>query len=233
MPNLIPLGNNIWTVPVENKLGGWLALNTRMTVVRLPGNRLVLHSPVPCHEELRVELSELGSVFALLAPSKLHHLFLAEWREHYPEALRVGAMGLEEKRPDLELTHLLNEETAALMGEFLQHFPIQGMPSVNESLFFHPDSGTLIATDFLFHMPESQGATSVYAWMMGFRNKVTCPPLFRFAIKDKTAFQSSLRALLELPVEQLSLCHHAIVETDAKSSLESALRRLKVGNGFA
>lgn len=232
MPLLRPLGNNIWTVPVENKLGGWLALNTRMTVVRLPGDRLVLHSPVPCRDDLRTELSELGSVFALLAPNKLHHLFLAEWKEHYPDALRIGAMGLEDKRPDLEWTHLLGDEVDAMLGEALQPLLIDGMPSVNESLFFHPESGTLIITDFLFHHPEAKGATRAYAWSMGFLSKVSCPPLFRLGIRDKRAFRASLARLHQLPVQQMSLCHHALVSSDAKSILESALRRLQIPPDF-
>ncbi|MDY0748095.1 DUF4336 domain-containing protein [Paucibacter sp. R3-3] len=80
---------------------GPLSVSTRMTVVRLDGDSLWLHSPIPLDNGLRAELDILGVVRAIVTPNKMHHLFLTPCAAAFPAAVVYGAPGLAEKRPDV------------------------------------------------------------------------------------------------------------------------------------
>src|SRR5215469_3107104 len=74
------LAANLWVVDRPFKLPYVrVAVGTRMTCIRLTGGRLVLHSPVKLDAALRQSLDALGEIKAIVAPNRLHHLFLAEY----------------------------------------------------------------------------------------------------------------------------------------------------------
>jgi hypothetical protein len=76
-------------------------IGTRMTSIRLANGRLFLHSPVKLDPVLRNALDALGEVRAIVAPNKLHHLFVAEDVRSYSRASAYAAPSLSKKRPDL------------------------------------------------------------------------------------------------------------------------------------
>ena len=84
-----------------------------MTVVRLPGPKLLLHSPLAATEELVREVKALGHVAYLVAPNRFHHLYVGEWLKACPDASVYVAPGLEEKRPDLKIAGVLSDEEFA------------------------------------------------------------------------------------------------------------------------
>src|SRR5499427_10040889 len=85
-------------------------IGTRMTCIRLADGRLFLHSPVKLDPVLRNSLDALGEVRAIVAPNKLHHLFLAEYTRSYPRAAVYVAPNLLTKRRDLHFTDELGDE---------------------------------------------------------------------------------------------------------------------------
>ncbi len=89
MPNhrLIPFGDNIWIVAGKTVPFFGLPYSTRMTVVRLDDGTLWLHSPIELSRELLEEVKALGEVSYLLAPNSLHHLFVKDWQQAFPNAL--------------------------------------------------------------------------------------------------------------------------------------------------
>src|SRR6516164_5735430 len=122
-------------------------IGTRMTCVRLADGRLFLHSPVKLDPVLRNSLDALGEVRAIVAPNKLHHLFVAEYVRSYPRAGAYSAPRLSKKRPDLPFTGELGDEPRTeWRGQIEQHL-FRGAPALNEVVFFHPATRTLILTD--------------------------------------------------------------------------------------
>ena len=71
---------------------------TRMTLIRLSGDRLWVHSPICLDDDLRARIEALGKVTYLVSPNKLHHLFLSAWKERYPEADVYASPGLRRHR---------------------------------------------------------------------------------------------------------------------------------------
>ena len=63
-----------------------------MTVWRLPGRRLALHSPVPIDDATAAELAGLGEVTDVIAPNRLHTTWFAATTARYPGA-RAWASG--------------------------------------------------------------------------------------------------------------------------------------------
>lgn len=95
------VGPSIWTYAGEPVNVYGLHYPTRMSIVRLIGDELWLHSPETMRAGLREALACLGEVRYLISPNKLHHLFLSEWTQAYPSARTYGAPGLARKRPDI------------------------------------------------------------------------------------------------------------------------------------
>src|SRR5215472_17620693 len=82
--NLAP---ELWVVDRLFKLPVVKAeVGTRMTIVRLRDRGLLLHSPVKLELKLRQALDELGEVRAIVAPSSVHHLFVADYLAAYRQA---------------------------------------------------------------------------------------------------------------------------------------------------
>ena len=109
------IATDIWTVPSPLTFMG-LKLNTRMTLCRLSDGGLAIFSPVPCSEDVKAAVDALGTVRVIVAPNLLHHLYVGEWIAAYPEALSYAPRGLEDKRPELTITHWLDSDAEVLIN---------------------------------------------------------------------------------------------------------------------
>jgi len=226
-PAVRPITDGLWTVPAPLTFGG-LKLNTRMTVCRLSDGGLALIAPVPATDELRGAVDAVGPVRVIVAPNLLHHLYVGDWMAAYPDAASYGASGLAAKRSELTFTDELGPSFDEAFGAELQRLPIAGMPKLNESLFLHHATRSLIATDFCFHMPEATGLTGLFATLMGIKKGTKCEPAFRLLIKDKAAFRASIKPLREVTIDHLSMCHHHVLSAGANEALQGVLEQLKV-----
>jgi hypothetical protein len=61
-----------------------------MTIVRLTGGELWVHSPIAWSDPLGSAITKLGAVCYLIAPNTLHSWYLPDWQEHFPEARSCG-----------------------------------------------------------------------------------------------------------------------------------------------
>jgi hypothetical protein len=93
------LASDLWIADQPLRFFG-IEVGTRMTVVRLPGSRLLLHSPISRSRELAEQVEGLGTPAFLVAPNRFHHLFVRDWQSAYPTSRLHVAPGVETKRPD-------------------------------------------------------------------------------------------------------------------------------------
>ena len=227
LTRLEPIGASIWSARAAQRFFG-MEVGARMTVCRLDDGGLVLISPIEHDAQLQGEIDAIGPIRALVSPCLLHHLYLGPWHEANPEASVYGPEGLSRKRPDLSLTATLGSSFDERFGDALRRLPVAGMPKLNESLFFHRASGTLLVTDFCLYLPESTGYTRLMATMLGIRARPHCDLVYKSMISDSAAFRASLTPLRGLPIERLSMCHHEIVNEDAQQVVSRILDALKV-----
>jgi len=133
---------------------------TRMTVVRLEDGSLWIHSPEKINNELVDELLNLGNVKYLISPNKLHHLFLPEWVKEYPEALKYSSPGLSKKRKDINFDMELEDKPEKEWYTDIDQIIFRGSPAMEEVIFCHKPSKTLILTDLI----ENFNPTTLNRW---------------------------------------------------------------------
>lgn len=223
---LEPLDTHLWHATHAFRANG-LPITTRMTVVRLPGNQLFIHSPIPMPpgSELLRQVQALGTVAFIVAPNKMHHLFLAACAALFTDAVVYGPQGLAKKRPDLaaRLHELPSANLPAWLPD-LEHLAFQGIPAGNESVWFHRPSATLIVTDLLQWMAgDLPWPTRAYAMLTGVRRRLAVPWTVRALVRDRAAAARSAEQLLGWPFTRVVMAHNQVVETDAHAQVAQAL----------
>lgn len=134
---------------------GLVRFPARSVVVRLPTGELWVHAPLRLDDALAEELAGLGPVAHLVAPNLFHHTFIGDWAARYPNATLHLAPGLARKRPDLPTGRTLTggEADAAWAG-VIETIPLLGLAKLNEHVFVHASSETMIVTDLAFNMRD-------------------------------------------------------------------------------
>ncbi len=87
MNRLQSVGKDVWLCEGGNVSFYGFACSTRMVVVRLSDGGMWIWSPIDLNEALAKEVASLGPVAHLVSPNKIHHLFLQQWKEKFPDAL--------------------------------------------------------------------------------------------------------------------------------------------------
>lgn len=197
--------------------------STRMTVIGLADGGLFLHSPVRLSDGLRAELGQIGTVRAIVAPNKAHHLFVGDYVAAYPEARLYGAPGLPNKRKDLVFFGLLGDEPRPEWKGEIEQCVVRGAPMLNEVAFFHPSTRTLVLTDMVFNVPEGGvwGVPIVFK-LMGAAGNFGPHRFIRWAIRDKAAARRSLGRITRWDFDRIIVAHGDIVETGGKEMLRDA-----------
>jgi hypothetical protein len=195
-----------------------------MTVIRLTDGSLFLHSPVPLDSGLRAELSDLGQVRALVAPSKVHHLFVGEWVSAYPEAKLHGAPGLPEKRKDLAFDSILSDESPADWRGQIDQLLFRGAPVLNEVVFFHRATRTVIFTDMIFNIPAGAAPKMrIINWLTGIVGHFGPHRLVRRrALADRDAARESVRRILEWDFDRVIVTHGEVLESGGRDRVRLA-----------
>lgn len=207
---------------------------TRMVVIRLSGGGLFVWSPVALCAGLKAEVEAVGEVRHLVAPNSLHHLFLGEWRQAYPQARLHAAPGLQQRRPDLPFDSELSDTTAPEWIADLDQVVVRGNAITTEVVFFHRRSGSVLFTDLIQQFQPG--------WFTGWRALVarldlmvaaeaSVPRKFRAAFVDRGAARAALRRILEWPSSKVLMAHGVPVEHDAQAFIARAFGWLKIGPG--
>ena len=220
---LTSIAPGIWQAQRGFTVSG-LAMIATMTVVQLADGGLWLHSPIQIDDALRAEIAAIGDVTYVVAPNKAHHLFAKKALAQYPQARLFGAPGLSEKRPDLmPMTALTPDAPPEWAGQLDQVF-MAGLPMLNETVFFHRASGSVIFTDVCQIWRGKLGwKESLFAHLTGVRNTLTVPRSIRLLVKDKAALRTSALQVLAWPVQRLMVAHNSVVESGAHAALKRAL----------
>lgn len=209
-----------------------LEVGARMTVVRLPDSKLLLHSPIAARAELVREVSALGPVAYIVAPNRLHHLFVANWQQAFPDASTYVAPGLETKRADLAISGVLGDEPEPGWKGVLDQILLAGFPFANEVVFFHRPSATLIASDLAFNVgANSPPLTRLFFRAAGTYGRLSPTFLERLLVRNRTAFRHSLERILEWPFERVVVAHGDVCEKGGREELIRGYLWILAGRG--
>ncbi|HSZ50915.1 MAG TPA: DUF4336 domain-containing protein [Caulobacteraceae bacterium] len=228
-PLLQSFGPEIWLTDGSDVEVAGFRYPTRMAVIRLSGGGLLVWSPVALSQTLRTHLQGLGEVGYLVAPNSLHHVFLAEWRQAYPQARLYAAPGLRSRRKDIEFDADLSDAPPPEWAEDLDQVLIPGNWITTEVVFFHRPSGAVLFTDLIQQFPRG--------WFRGWRSIVarldlmtqpepSVPRKFRLAFVDRRAARTALQRVLAWPSSKVVMAHGRPVESDGHAFIARAFRWL-------
>lgn len=212
------------TFDFDQVLAGGFRMPTRMTAIPLASGGVALVSPVPMDDALAARVEALGPVEFLVAPNLLHHLYLADAAGRFPKARVLGPAGLRTKRPDLRIDLALGGPLPDELTTTVEVVPIEGAPSVDEFVFYHRPSQSLVVTDLVFNVTRPRGVIAhVALWLMGCHGRVAQSRAWKFFVKDRAAAARSARRVLGLAVRTLVVAHGDVVTEDVPNALARAL----------
>ncbi len=227
-PTPRPIAKDLWVVDHLLKLPLGMRMPLCATVVRLADGGLWVHSPTPLGPELATAVEALGPVRDLVAPNRFHHLSIVAWSQRFPGARIWGAPGLADKRRDLSLTGVLGDGASPAppwAGE-IAALPLAGAPSMNEVVFFHGASRTLVCTDLLFNVQKPASAmTGFVLSLMGTKGRFAMSRLWRRYARDRPALKRSVEEMLAWDFARVIPAHGEVFESDGANGDTRAATR--------
>lgn len=218
---------NIWVAEKPLKYFG-LNVGSRMTVIQLKNGELVIISPIDIDEVLVEQLNAIGQVGYIISPNLYHYLFADRCKLMYGSAQFWAPSGLESKRPELEIDRVMREPQGTILDEIdylffdgFRTFGLTGASPLNEYVFFHRQSQTLILTDTAFHFDETfPSITRLIVQTLGSYNKLSPTWLDKLATQATEKVKVSVQRVLEWDFKRAIVAHGSIVETDAKQKFK-------------
>jgi hypothetical protein len=217
------LDSDIWVVERPLRYLG-AEVGTRMTVIELDDGSLFVHSPVRLDLKTQHGLNQLGRVRFVVAPNRFHHLFVADYPRAYPEALLFGAPGLDSKRKDLKFDATLGDEPPSHWAGHIEQLVFHAFRPLNEVVFFHASSGTVLFTDLLFNVTRSSSAyTRTLLKLDGGYGGVAVPRTFRLGIRlNRAKARQAIGRILDWDFDRLIVAHGEVIESGAKEKVRAA-----------
>ena len=202
------------------------AYPTRMAIVRLSDGGSWVWSPVALTDELANSVEAIGPVRHIVSPNKIHHLFLAEWAQRWPEARLYAPPGLAQRKPHLRFdAELLNEPDAAWAAEIDQVI-FHGSLVMEEVAFFHRKSRTAIMGDLIQRHLESE-ITGWKGMLMKLDSLVgdqgSTPREWRATFLHRKRARQAREQVLGWHPDRLLIAHGKCVQTNATEVIKDAL----------
>jgi hypothetical protein len=216
---IMQLDEDLWIIDHDFSMLG-IPIGTRTTLLRLGDGGLFMHSPGPLTPELVDEINALGPLRCIVAPNEFHHLYVSENAEAWPEARVFLAKELPRKRSDLDYEEELADRAPALWQADLEQVWIQGAPSVNEVVFFHRRSRSLIVTDLAFNF-SGRGPLllRLFLWINAASGQLAFGRLIKIMFRDLELARESIERIFSWDFERVILCHGEVVETGGREKL--------------
>jgi hypothetical protein len=218
---MTPIAENLWTRTYHLSVLG-TDPGRVVTLIRLRTGKLVIHSTAAFSPEDVREIASLGEPGWLVDAMLLHDTFAKEGRAAFPgipylAPEKFAEVAKVDSRP-------LLPAPAEWQGE-LEVQRIDGAPKLDEHVFFHVLSRTLIVADFVFNF-EGQGT----AWerffrryAMGLRHEPNMSRVFRALISDREAFKRSVANVMAWDFDRVIVGHKEVIPSAGKVKVQRAL----------
>jgi hypothetical protein len=222
---------DLWIVEGADVRDFGILWTTRMVIVRLHDGSLWVDSPVSVQSDTLKRVTALGTVRYLVAGTPRHVWRLANWHSLFPEAelwaSRLSPLTL--GKDQLTFTRVLRDEPPRGWVEDLEQIAFKGNPLIEEVVFLHKRSRTVILDDLIQNHPALKGhpLRNALFKLAG----VTYPdggvPLdIKLSFIHRDLARRSLDRLLSWDFDKLILAHGVCIEKNAKAFVKRAFRWL-------
>lgn len=233
LDTLKPVADGVWIVDSGPLRVLGLALPVRMTVIRLAGGELLLHSPTRFDAGLKRELDGAGRIRHLVAPDVAHWTFLAGWQQACPEATTWAAPGLRQRgqvrRSGVRLDHDLTDAAPPAWADEIEQAVVRGV-GFAEVDFLHKATGTLVLTDLIVNLEAAKLSVVARAALRVARMVAPggeAAPYLRLVVGLKrNAAALAISRLLARHPERVIFAHGTWFERDGEAAARRSLRWL-------
>lgn len=199
---------------------------TRMAVVRLSDGGAWVWSPVALTDAIVDFMSGFKAVHHIVSPNKIHHIFLAEWREQWPGARMYAPPGLAQRKPELCFDAELGDEPDPAWATDIDQVIVRGSFAMEEVVFFHRESRTAIVCDLIQRHPEAamsgwKGMLMRLDGLVG--DKGSTPREWRASFLQRKKARAAREKLLGWKPERLLIAHGQCAQTKATEIIDNAL----------
>jgi len=199
---------------------------TRMAVVKLADGTAWVWSPIALTPEIEQAVEAVGPVRNIVSPNKIHHLFLGEWAERWPDARLHASPGLAQRKPELNFDAELGDAVDAAWGADIDQVVFRGSFALEEVVFFHRASRTAIVCD-LVQRHAAEGMTGWKGLLMRLDGLVgehgSTPREWRASFLRRRATRAARARVLAWEPERLVIAHGVCAQRDATAILGRAL----------
>jgi len=137
-----------------------------MTIIRLANGRLFIHSPTKLTSQTREGLAARGEVDYIVAPSWWHDMFLGEYVDAFPDAKLCGPRVLVKCYPRLSFEVIRGGGPSPWQDEIDEFYVDQMRLFLDEFVFFHKRSRTLIVADLVHNLSENAPVFTKWAYKL-------------------------------------------------------------------
>ena len=200
---------------------------TRMALVQLSDGTAWAWSPVALTDELVEAVNAVGPVCHIVSPNKIHHLFLREWSERWPNARVYAPPGLARRKPELRFDATLGDEPDPAWACDLDQVIFHGSCAMEEVAFYHRESRTALVCDLIQRFPEAsasgwRGTLMRLDGLVG--EKGSTPREWRASFLRRKEARNAREHVLRWKPEKLLIAHGQCAQSGATGVIEDALR---------
>ena len=199
---------------------------TRMAVVRLSDGGVWVWSPVALTGELASSVEAIGPVRHIVSPNKIHHLFLREWADRWPNARLYTPPGLARKKPEVHFDAELRDEPDPAWEADIDQVIFRGSLAMEEVVFFHRASRTTIICDLIQRHSQEE--------MSGWKGKLmqldglvgaqgSTPREWRASFLRRGPARAARHKVLNWRPSRLLIAHGECAQTGATEIIRNAL----------
>lgn len=211
------LDRDLGVVDHRFRVGG-LQLGARTTVVRRGDGGVLVISPGPLADEDAAAIAALGPVRAIVAPNLEHHLFLARALARFDEARLHAPAALASREPALRI----DGPPAAVADGSLRAVEVGGMPRLQETLFVHLPSRTLIATDLVFNLRAPAPLfTRLFMRFNGGFDRFGPTRICRSLCNDRAAVRAAIDRVLAEDFDRVIVAHGRVLASGGREALRA------------
>ncbi len=227
----MPKPFDTWTVlphkPIETIDDNILAVEgplgkfpRRMTIVRITGQRLIIHSGIALDEPEMAKIESFGKPCFFIVPSAIHRMDVKIWKQRYPE-IKIACPAAARSKVE-ELVKV--DTTAPDFGDPAVHYAaVEGTAQREGALIVNGSQGTtLVLNDLIFNVRKQPGVAGFFFGLLG----VTGPEpkmaklVMRKIVHDKRALRAQLERWANLDnLKRIILSHGAVIEADPRGTL--------------
>jgi len=194
--------------------GDWGSTRSRrrMTIMRTRAGELVIHNPIRLQDADYLKIEALGLVTHIIAPNAFHQSDGAYYRFRFPLAVYYppGSSGG-------------RHWPAGLRKEIDSH-SVAGLRFLDETVFFHRISRTLVVTDLVFNLHDRlKGLEKWLSRLNRVDDRFGPSRIFQyFFVRNKIELGRSLAHILRWDFERVIMSHGDLLERGGPKAIQSS-----------